>query len=211
MLSNSSAINAFLGVSTSQVVKDPNSTQVPELFYKSDYKTYEDLNDVTRDLSIEVMAEGMVLLKNDNNALPLNKGASLNLYGAGSYNFVYFGNGSSGYNLTDKDPEYDSCTNLKEGLEDGGDFEINEGLWNFYKTNKQYWQATNFSGNRKQTTKYTVKDANWAQITTPDRDKAADAGIMVISRNSGEDADRDLSYAELAESERDVLKNMKAL
>jgi hypothetical protein len=116
MLSNSSAINAFLGVSTSQVVKDPNSTQVPELFYKSDYKTYEDLNDVTRDLSIEVMAEGMVLLKNDNNALPLNKGASLNLYGAGSYNFVYFGNGSSGYNLQTRIRNMTAVPTLKRVL-----------------------------------------------------------------------------------------------
>ena len=45
-------------------------------------------------LSKEAAKEGMVLLKNENNVLPLKKGSRIALFGKGSFDYVKGGGGS---------------------------------------------------------------------------------------------------------------------
>lgn len=47
-------------------------------------------------LSTEICEEGFVLLKNDNNLLPLGENARISIFGDDAYNFVYGGSGSAG-------------------------------------------------------------------------------------------------------------------
>lgn len=47
-------------------------------------------------LSAEICDEGFILLKNDENMLPLAKGTKLSVFGDDAYNFVYGGSGSAG-------------------------------------------------------------------------------------------------------------------
>lgn len=222
---NASAINSFLGVSTQKVINTGTST--PVNFYDTQYKSVDELRAASEAINEKALEEGMVLLKNDNNALPLSAGASVSLYSANSVTFVYAGSGSSS-NLTENVTA--NAVNLKDGLTAAG-LSVNEGLWNWYMANDQYWQGSvvtdkngnkysTVSGNRKQGATFVTKDAPWSALPT-DATNQADAAILVVSRNGGENADFAMNtksagmtsgdYLSLGDNERDVLTNLKRL
>ena len=61
---------------------------------------------------------------NENNALPLEKGAKVSCFSNSSVNLVYGGTGSGNIDAS-------SADTLKTALEKSG-FEVNKKLWNFY-------------------------------------------------------------------------------
>ncbi len=86
------------------------------------------------ELSKEAAKEGMVLLKNENNVLPLSKGSRVAMFGKGSFDYVKGGGGSG-----DVTVEY--ITNLYKGLADiNGESNIYTESADFYRENvkKQY-------------------------------------------------------------------------
>lgn len=85
-------------------------------------------------LSKDAAKEGMVLLKNEGNVLPLGKGARLALFGKATFDYVKGGGGSG-------DVTVSSICNLYEGLGELGDeVRVYEELADFYRDNvkKQY-------------------------------------------------------------------------
>ena len=92
-LANAGAITAFLGQSTQQIINDGQSEAIIKNF--SDFTSIKDLKEQANKVTSEVTEEGAVLLKNDNNALPLTNGAKVNLYSSSSVNYIYSGGGSS--------------------------------------------------------------------------------------------------------------------
>ena len=70
-LANAGAITAFLGQSTQEIVNDGESEAIIKNF--SDYSSIADLKEAANAITSQVTEEGAVLLKNDNNVLPLNK------------------------------------------------------------------------------------------------------------------------------------------
>lgn len=66
---NADAINGTLGTKTFEVVQTGDTDEDTE-YYKSDFSSIADLRAAGKQTAAEVLAEGMVLLKNDNNALP---------------------------------------------------------------------------------------------------------------------------------------------
>ena len=214
-LENAGAITAFLGQSTQEIINDDNSDEDADtLYFKSKYESIKELNEKTYELISKVTEEGAVLLKNDNNALPLSSNAKVNLYSSSSVNFIYSGGGSS---LAKKS----SFISLKEGLEKAG-LVINNDLWNWYESNSQFFgdHTTNTSSDAA---KYSINDAMWSEIGTDAKSNEAEAGIFVLSRygteatdlkNSDGGVDGDYSngnYLELSPSEKDVLSNLKSL
>ena len=78
-------IDKFLGTKSSAMVTD--STDEDLYTYKSDYSSTTELLDSIEDLGERMSEEGTVLLKNENNALPLSKDETqkLSLLGFSSY------------------------------------------------------------------------------------------------------------------------------
>lgn len=74
---------------------------------------------------LDIAEEGVVLLENQNNALPLNSGINLNVFGWASTNPCYGGTGSGA--LNDNSPK----VTLLQGLENAG-FNLNTELSDFY-------------------------------------------------------------------------------
>lgn len=78
-------INGFMGIETTRVITD--ETAVGTMFYENEYGyDAESLPDVYADaaeLNANIVAEGTVLLKNDNSALPLDSGSKITLFGYG--------------------------------------------------------------------------------------------------------------------------------
>ena len=81
--------------------------------------------DSSSEFGVKVAEEGIVLLKNDDNLLPMTDKKTLNVFGWASTNPCYGGSGSGG--ISDAYP----TISLLDGLKDAG-FETNEELSSFY-------------------------------------------------------------------------------
>lgn len=78
-----------------------------------------------RAIADQIASEGIVLLKNDDKALPLSAGTKLNLFGWSSVRPLYGGTGSG-------DSDTSNAVSLIDGLKHAG-FEVNEELVKFYE------------------------------------------------------------------------------
>ena len=62
------------------------------------------------DLNVKICEEGTVLLKNDDNVLPLAAGATISVFGKNSVNLVYGGSGSASSDRTGAKTIFESLT-----------------------------------------------------------------------------------------------------
>ena len=123
------------------------------------------------DLSAEVAAQTMVLLKNDGQALPLTEQKTLALFGNGAFATVYGGAGSGSVNA--KKP-----VNIAEGLNKSEAFDVYQMSRHPFKTAKAH-DALDASKDIPVSAEYAAECAD-----------KADAAVIVISRGSTEGADR---------------------
>ena len=92
---NAGQINAFLGTSTSKTVKiDETLEEDYPRYFESKFTSIADLKAAGLAKVQEVEAEGIVLLKNDGNTLPLAAGSEISLFGITTIDPVYGGTGS---------------------------------------------------------------------------------------------------------------------
>lgn len=138
-------------------------------------------------LARTVEAEGSVLLRNENNALPLAAASRVSCFSASSVDIIYGSTGGSG------SIGNGSKNTLKEVLEAEG-FEVNPVLWNFYKTKNykrtvgglaqsvQYYEANAFR----------INEVPYRLYTSSVIDSYSDyndAAIVVIARTGCENGD----------------------
>lgn len=210
-MDNAGAITAFLGQATQLVVDDGSGEAIIRNF--SDYSSIAELKQQANLITAAVTEEGAVLLKNTDNALPLSKGAKVNLYSSSSVNYIHSGGGSSFAKKSD-------FITLKEGLEAAG-FQINRELWDWYSANDSYF-GDHVSNTSSDKASYAINDAAWDDITTSAKNDSAEAAIFVLSRYGTEATDMKFSggsvtdysngdYLELSPTEKDVLKHLKSL
>ena len=96
-------------------------------WYDRQYADKEAVLDAANDFVIEVEKEGIVLLKNENSALPLSaEGARISVFGKNSVNLVYSGSGSASSNNSG------AQKTLYDSLEAAG-ISYNETLKRFYE------------------------------------------------------------------------------
>ena len=96
-------LNTVLGIETTKTVSD-EGLDVDTDYYKSDYGTdiydgdkLQQLEDDAAAQAVAEQEEGYVLLKNDNNALPLAAGSSITLFGQNSIESTESVAGSTGF------------------------------------------------------------------------------------------------------------------
>ena len=138
-------IDKFLGTKSSAMVTD--STDEDLYTYKSDYSSTTELLDSIEDLGERMSEEGTVLLKNENNALPLSKDETqkLSLLGFSSYYPVQGGDMGSSLN-ENKGTDADTV-DFVEALDAKG-FKINEDLQKLYKSlESEFKTEVNMWGN----------------------------------------------------------------
>lgn len=178
VLGNASIINSYFHIQT-QSGSSSGST-----YFNTDFKNLAEVKEASLSIIEESEAEGAVLLKNENSALPLTKGDGVSMYGFASYYTVYTGQGSSGNTVPD------DAVCLYDGLKNAG-FEMNEDLFNWYKGNSESTYVSGSSGFRAATgqeTQFVVSDAAWSSLPSA-KDNAARAAVMVLARTSGEAED----------------------
>lgn len=146
--------------------------------------------------------EGMVLLKNDQSALPLAATVkNVALFGCTSYDFIAGGTGSGNVNRA-------YTVSLLDGLKNVG-YTVDEGLKNMYE---QYVAAENkrLAGERKEwfmplgrPVEMEVKAAEVSQLAAK-----TDVALVTIGRTSGEFLDRQYADFNLSKEELDLLKTV---
>lgn len=132
MMSYEGTVNSALGISTSRVVNKEGADTEDTTYFKSEYGELnaENLQKLISDTyaeSVTEQEEGSVLLKNENNALPLsNEETRVTLFGHAVAQPIYKNSsaGSKGY-------EGEYCIDLYTALTDAG-FLINDTLYDAY-------------------------------------------------------------------------------
>ena len=201
-------INSFLGISTSKMVnKDgsPVDENAYPRYYESEYKSVAELKAAGLAKVREVEGEGAVLLKNENNTLPL-KEKEVSLFGATAISPVYGGTGSGAVSSADA-PSYTQV------LTEGGFTVVNEALLDWYVEEEK---GRDFDeGN--------INEASWKQISKSDAVDSFGKGetaIFVVGRVGGEandlksvnhDDGKNGDYLTLNKNERSTLEGLKEL
>ena len=168
-----------------------------------------------QEVNLKLAEEGFVLLKNENAALPMNKGARISVFSKNSVNLSYGGSGSGGFDTSNN-------KNLYESLNDAG-FVINPTLKNFYESSQSGPVRTANSSdldngdNQKIATAETPQNKYTDAVRNSYADYS-DAALVVITRIGGEGFDLpryqgdsegavspDSHYLELDQNEIDLL------
>lgn len=162
------AINRYLPGQTTSGVSNGK--------YQSDYKTAKELVEAKRKLIADIVSEGSVLLKNENDALPLKKGNRVSCFSRSSTKLIY-GSASGGGKVT-------SNYALKDVFESDG-IEVNPTLWDYY---------ANYKGNNRTSSSAGMKlgeinPQEYPSNVTSSYTSYKDAAIVFICRTFGEGTD----------------------
>ncbi len=189
--SNLAFLNSRLGTSNIEYVDEAGGDS-DTTYFKSDYTSVAEVIDAKEALAEEIGSEGTVLMKNENDALPLSTDTTITLWGMNSVNPVLGGTiGSSvSPNTEDGQESYD----IIAALEAKG-FTLNQTMIDLY--NSEEAQATNkrslspsFGTMYENPSTYSTGEMD-PSLYTDDVLASADgtAAICVISRGSSEAAD----------------------
>ena len=219
MMSYEGTVNSALGISTSRVVNEDGADADETTYFESEYGELnaENLQTLISDTyaeSVTEQEEGSVLLKNEDNALPLSEDETrVTLFGHAVAQPLYKNSsaGSSGYK-----GEY--CIDLYTALTDAG-FAVNDTLYDAYVNSDTTrgngsatfgQEATEWSMGEEDISFYTDElQASWA-------DDYNDVAIVMFAREGGEgvevyteDPAEEISQLALHQEEKDLLQMIK--
>lgn len=172
------------------------------MVYPSAYKSVAQVKAAANNVANAVESEGAVLLKNEDNALPLSKGSIVSLYSISSILPLYTGAGGA---IIHEIGQSDRVT-FPMALKEAG-LNYNTALYSWYESATTYGRK-NASGNN---TVATIDEVPWDVVDNSAKTQKADAGIFVLSRVGTEAKDLKEDYLRLDEDEKTVLSGMKAL
>lgn len=168
-----------------------------------------------QEVNLKLAEEGFVLLKNENAALPMSKGARISVFSKNSVNLSYGGSGSGGFDTSNN-------KDLYESLNDAG-FVTNPTLKSFYESSQSGPVRTANSSDLDNGDNQKIATAETPQSKYTDAVKNSyadysDAALVVITRIGGEGFDLpryqgdsegavspDSHYLELDQNEIDLL------
>lgn len=217
--------NLMLGGPRPYYADDSVPMYIPETTSK------KDAFDNAAATNIEVCEEGFVLLKNDNDALPLKKGAKISVFGKNSVNLAFSGGGSGSFVVDKGSSLYNRLTGLGIDVDYKGLYDALEGTYSLNPALKAFYEDDKASGGRRSNTNtdldsgddkaYTVGETPVSMYTQAVRDSYKnynDMALVVITRIGGEGADlprhqgksagavsEDAHYLQLDQNEIDML------
>ncbi len=187
-------VNQILGTSSYEIVQNEGAEETDTRYFKQKTRSIDEFMQQKLDIIEQVTDEGTVLLKNEKSALPLAAGARVTLFGRASYNSVYGGDSGNAQigNLGNQNINW----TFRRGLEEAG-FAVNDEMWNFYAQRNIAYNADPSA------------EVAPAQLPMGSVSGYADAGIVVLSRVTGEGGDAPDGYYELTQTELDLVNAAK--
>lgn len=169
-------------------------------YFTSDYSSAAAVQETSAQLCREIEQEGMVLLRNNGDALPLAKGTSVTLLGESAADLVYGGAGAGSVDTS-------TAPNLRRAMEAAG-FTVNPVLWDFYTTGAgaaYKKEVPSLTGQGR----FAANEAPQSAYTQTEFDSMAeynDAAIIVIGRSGSESVDLPVDYLSFTEEERSLIE-----
>ena len=207
-------INKMLNINNTKIVTDENANE-DSIHFKSSFSNHKDVMNNARKVAKQVQAEGTVLMKNDNNALPLAKGAKVTFLSYSTAEILYGSSGSGGIT-----PEGGRLQDLITACKNDNKLDMNMTAYNFYKekydakvgfTESKGWGGTTMKfRNLKKSTE--IAASEFTEEMTNSFNEYNDAAIFVLSRTGGEGSDLSAGtdkYLAITDEEKSVLEAMK--
>lgn len=197
-------ISVYFDQPTQKVVSSENEETE---HFTSDYDSEEDRRAHLEELGTQLEAEGIVLLENEDGALPLGDGARISLLGQDSVDPVYGGGGASTIDTS-------VAVGIKDAFTERG-LVLNETLWDFYETGagKDYRKTQpDVYGVGAFTVNEVPADVYTEDVKSSFADYADAAVVMIgrtgseVSDHSAEAMDTGYHYLQLDQNERDMLQ-----
>ena len=201
---NAGQINQFMGTKTSKTISTLPAGQEEGYarYFDSKYSSIAELKAAGEAKVREVEGEGIVLLKNENGALPLKEGSKVSLLGVTVMDPVYGGTGSGAVDA-------DGAPNYYDVLTGAGYDVVDKPLLDYYVENEA-----------KRNT-YEIGEVRWKKVNKNHDDTIGQGedAIYVVGRVGGEGDDvtaekedaLDGDYLTLNEDERSILEGLKEL
>lgn len=191
------------------------------VYYETETQSKSEANALAADVTRRVAAEGDILLRNENNALPLKNGARVSIFGKNSVNLVYGGSGSGGGDTTF------AKKTIFDAMDEAG-FVYNPGLKSFYEDDARSGapRPANSSDLDTGSTQAMIDTGEtnierYGNDVTSTYSSYNDAAIVVFSRIGGEGSDLPMTsvtetdivagtrhYLSLDSDERDLLAHV---
>ena len=197
-------INSALGTATSKVVSTlaEGETEGYARYYESKYNSIAELKAAGEAKVREVEGEGIVLLKNDNNILPLKEGSDVALVGVTILDPVYGGTGSGAVDANGAANYYDVMTQAGYNV-------VDKELLDYYVEKEAKRNA------------HEIGEVKWSKVKKNNGDTIGNGEdvIFVVGRVGGEGNDvtvtiddtLDDDYLKLNENELSILEGLKEL
>ena len=182
-----SAIDHYIGGGETTITNAPGSEDWDTAYYDQQYRGRGRATEEAKNIVIEIEGEGIVLLKNDNNALPLAAGESVSLIGRYAADPVYGGAGSGTVDPND-------CVTLYDGIVNAG-LAVNDTAYNWIAENYANYPKANITMDNPSTASYYIGEIPWSAYSDEAKNSiAGTTAVVVIGRGGGEGGDlsRDL-------------------
>ena len=177
----SSFLDHYLGSGTATVSVVEGSEDWDTTYYDQQYDALEDSTAAANELVVELASEGIVLMKNDNAALPLAGTETISLLGRFAADCVYGGTGSGQVDSS-------AATTLYQGIADAG-FAMNDTTYDFIEANYDSYDKGSISMTGGSSSYY-IGEIPWEDYSSEAQDSiAGTVGVVVIGRPGGEGGD----------------------
>ena len=151
----------------------------------------------------QTATEGMVLLKNDGNALPMKDVKNVAVFGITAYDFIAGGTGSGDVNKA-------YTVDLMQGITNAG-LAVTDDLKNLYYDYKKFQESKDAAefANTFRWGKPVLPELEVSSRTISNQAKKADIALVCLGRQAGEGADRHIENDfNLTEVERNLLNDV---
>ena len=190
--------------------------------FKTWYTGVDDLLDGNAAVAAAAQAEGTVLLKNQNSALPLSAGDKVSLFGVNAYSPIYSLNGAGRVKVNTDRMQYFADEFEKVGLE------VNAELEQWYNSNRSYWRGNETNSywdgsDGSNSTNVSLRGAPWSAVESSGAVPTTGGGtaVFVTGRITNEAIDimpsnvknlgaKNDDYLRLTDNEISVLAGLKA-
>lgn len=207
----SNLITTYFGHQSYIIETDESDVVKDTEYFKREYTSQDTRLAAAAELGQKIEAEGIVLLKNENNALPLATSSSsaktITMFGIGSRDFVYGGTGSGSVDTS-------TAPTLRKALEKSG-YSINPTMADFYTSGrgKNYSHSVrDIAGNGD----YIINECPAKMFTTSVKNTFSqynDMALVVFNRSGSESSDLPItsandhtrSYLEITAEEESLL------
>ncbi len=208
-------VDVYMGWNVSSVVDDDSASTAEAIVREDDWD-----QDAAEATALSVAQEGLILLKNDNDTLPLDVDGGqnkLNVFGTATVE-TFGGSGSGAASSA-------ATVSLADGLRESG-FELNEDLIDLYTTYSQTGEIalSGASSDAESSSTYmtgTTGDSNFevsyynsvtnssGQTMLESAVDFSDIAVMVIGRAGSEEVDMTINDLQLSQNEKDLLNMLE--